>query len=298
MAWPWQWGLDWVSAGLEGLLRAKALPLPDTRPFQDERRWQLAKAIMRMRGFQHGPIDREELQRTAESLLSYMTNNNADSFQPQHNRRLVFSKDEVVTLMREVDEDVVLAADGRLHRPYPAPDVTTPRSSHVSSMYSDESLRALVEHVYSNALVIYQDLVTSWFPALATTLGLGSIMPVLLGGHLRRAEDHLPLGGPEFAYRMELLSPTESPRAEVRLVTTREDLHAFEPRPVMEYFLRLRQEISRLHPGAEGWASPRAGTTTVWVWGDVPATSLAYQWLWEDLQKLHLVKRQPPMGED
>lgn len=33
-------------------------------------------------------------------------------------------------------------------------------------------------------------------------------------------------------------------------------------------------------------------------WGDRLATALAYPWLWEDLQALHVVKQAPPHGED
>ena len=57
-AWPWQWALDWVVEDLEVLLKAKVLPLPGCKPYNDERRWQLAKCLTgKHRSLAHNPID-------------------------------------------------------------------------------------------------------------------------------------------------------------------------------------------------------------------------------------------------
>lgn len=298
MAWPWQWGLDWVSASVEGLLRTKALPLPATKPFQDERRWHLAKAVMRRRGFQHGPIDQAELRRAAEGLLTFMADNGAGRFQPQPRRRPVFGKDEIATLVRELNEGGILAEDGNLHRPYPVPDVV-PTSNVVGSQYSDEALRKLVEQVHTDALVIYHDLVAAWFPMFTPMLGLACIMPVLFTGRVMPGGDSF--GGPDFVYYMEPLPVTESARAEIRLAHTREELfghNGHDLRSMMEYDVRLRRLIAALHPGAEGWAHPRSANADLWVWGDTPATAQAYRWLWEDLHELHMVKQIASVGEE
>jgi hypothetical protein len=262
MAWPWQWALDWISHGIEGVLRAKTLPLPDTKPFRDERRWQLAKAIMRRQGFQHGPLDRDELRRATQSLLSFMTSNGAASYRQHPQRGPVFTRDEIAALIQELDEGSILAADGLLRRPYPAPD-KIPVFGHVGSAYSDEALRILVEQVHSNALLIYQDLVTTWFPAFAPTLGLACIMPVLFTGRIMPEGDSF--SGPDFVYYMGPLPISEPPRAEIHLAVVREDLFGHvrgDPQSMAEYGLRLRHAIGTLHPGAEGWAHPRYGSRT------------------------------------
>ncbi len=62
--------------------------------------------------------------------------------------------------------------------------------------------------------------------------------------------------------------------------------------------LLMRKQIASLHPGAEGWAFTVAPTSVVSLWHNRPATSLAYHWLWEDLRRLHMVKRLPPTGDD
>jgi hypothetical protein len=298
MAWPWQWALDWTSHGLERILRAKTLHLPGTTPYRDERRWQLAKALMRRQGFQHDPLPLDELRRSADSLLSFMTNNSIAIYRQQPRGGPIFTREEVTTLIGDLDEGGVSGADGMLHRPYPTPDNVSV-SSHVSSLYADQTLRILVEQVYTNALLIYQDLVATWFPTFAQTLGLACIMPVLFTGRILPGGDSLD--GPEFVYYMEPVPTSEPPRAEIRLADTRDDLFGHvggDLQSMREYSLRLRHAIAALHPGAEGWAHLRSADTDLWVWGDRPATVQAYHWLWEDLHKLRVVKQMPAIGEE
>ncbi len=298
MAWPWQWGLDWVSAGIEPLFRAKVLGLPDTKPFQDERRWQLANAIMRRRGHAHAPLDQAELRHATERLLSCMTEDGSLLFQQNPLRGPTFSKDEIAALIRELDEGSVLADDGQLHRPYPAPDAV-PSNNHIGSAYSDESLRGLVEQVYTNALLIYQDLVITWFPTFAPLLGLACIMPVIFTGRVMPRGDLF--GGPDFVSHMEPLPPTEPSRAEIYLAATREEFfghEGYDVKSMMKTSIRIRRLIAAFHPGAEGWADPRSANADLSVWGNRPATAQAYQWLWEDLQKLHMVKNFTRISDD
>lgn len=70
MAWPWQWGLAWVSQDLERLLKTRVLPLPDTASFRDERRWQLAKAVCGAREIAHRPLS-GQLLLTCGTLIKW-----------------------------------------------------------------------------------------------------------------------------------------------------------------------------------------------------------------------------------
>jgi hypothetical protein len=289
MAWPWQWALEWVASGIEPLLRGKALGLPDTKPCLDERRWQLAKAILR-RGPSHTPLEQKALRQATERVLSVMTDHRTSLFQQDPRRGPVFGKNEIAALLRELTEGSAIADDGRLHRPYPAPDVAT-RGNHVGSMYSDESLRELVEQVYANALVIYQGLVATWFPAFAPLLGLACVMPILVTGKLMPRGDSF--GDPDFVYHMEPLPPGEPSRAEVGLAATREELfdrYQYDDDSMTKTATNVRRLTAAYHPGTEGWAYLRSANTDLSVWRDRPATTQANQWLWEDLQKLHMLK--------
>lgn len=301
MAWPWQWGLGWISQDLEHLIRTRALPLPDTAPFRDERRWQLAKAICGARGILHRPLDGKALLSATEQLLSSMrAKRTVRHSWSGGGPRVVTHPGEVAALLQELSENSPLARDGQLHRPYLEPDVIPPASNIISSLYSDEALRLLTEQVHTNALIIYHDLITMWFPTLKPMLGLACIMPVLFTGRVMPRAD--VWSGPELAYSMEPLPSTEPSRAQISLAAKQDELYGHDPSDVeamMARSLRLRRLMSTLRPSAGGWAHARSVISSdLRVWGDRPATALAYRWLWEDLQALHMVKQAPPYGED
>ncbi len=165
---------------------------------------------------------------------------------------------------------------------------------HFCDVYSAETLRSLIEQVYSGALVIYRDLVSSWFPAFVSMLGLACMMPVAIHGQLAPREG---MWDPTFVFHMDPLPPDAPQSAEISLVTTREELLDKWWDTVFEQSSRTRQLITALHPGAEGWAHPRSASTLS-VYGDMPATAHAYRWLWEDLKEIRVVKQQPPVGEN
>ncbi|HEY1704088.1 MAG TPA: hypothetical protein VGG75_30695 [Trebonia sp.] len=299
-AWPWQWGLAWISLDLERLLNDRVLPLPRHGPFYDERRWQLAKVICGTRGMAHRPIDGQALLTATEQLHDSMkARRTVRHSWSGGTARVSTDPAEIALLVQELSDDAVFATDGCLHRPYPAPDVLPPASSTISSLYSDEAIRLLAEQVHTNALTIYSTLVDTWFPTLKPTLGLGCILPVLFTGRLMPMPNDW--NGPGFAYEMVPLAPAERSRAEIRLAATEEELLGFEPtdmQAMMDRSLRLRHQVSALRPGTEGWAHPRAGSGDLPVWGDRPATALAYRWLWEDLHALRMVKSAPSIGND
>jgi len=292
MAWPWLWALQWVSRSIESLLRTQSLPLPDTVSFQAERRWAVAKAIAQRTGsIDHRPLVVNSVLTAAERLRSVLVSQSASWYRLNPSSKVIITKDEIERFIEELSAGDIPVEDGMLHRPYPAPDIT-PGGGHVSSVYSDEALRSLVEQVCANALLIYRDLVNTWFPALAPTLGLACILPVTLRGEL--LPDGGSWGGPAFVYYTEPLPLSEPTNADVRLVATHGELFDFDSPTRLERRRKNQQLVSVLHPDAEGWANPRAAGTTVWVYGDMPATTQAYRWLWEDLQALRMIKQPPP----
>jgi hypothetical protein len=96
---------------------------------------------------------------------------------------------------------------------------------------------------------------------------------------------------------MTPLPLTQSSRAEIELITTPGHFFEFDPQRATEQYLQLMQQIGALHPGAEGWASVQAASSSGAFWHDTPGTSLAYRWLWEDLRRLHLVKQYAPNND-
>jgi hypothetical protein len=122
-------------------------------------------------------------------------------------------------------------------------------------------------------------------------------MPVAFDGRVRPRPDILD--GPDFAYDMQPLRVGEPSSAEVRLVTTDKELLGYAPgdnQARMAYHLNLRRQISAFRPEAGSWARLRAARSDLLAWGDRPATTISYRWLWEDLQALHLVQTAAPLG--
>jgi hypothetical protein len=286
---------------VEGVLRTKALPLPGNQPFRDERRWHLARCIIgKSRHLYHNPIDGAELRRTTADIVAQLDQRGI----PQYGVMVpgqpltIFGRHELAALVNNIDEGKILDKEGFLHRPYPVPD-HLPGGGYVYQIYSNEALRLLIEEAHTNALLIYRDLVMTWFPALAPTLGLASFMPILIRGHLLDSE-HPSMQStptPRFTYRMTALLIAESSRAEIELITTPGDFFQFDPQRSTGQYLQLMQQIAVLHPGAEGWASVKAASSSGALWYDTPGTTLAYRWLWEDLRRLHLVKQNAPNND-
>jgi hypothetical protein len=176
--WPWKWALDWVSQPLERIFAATPLPLSEGSPMVAEWQWALARALSGQSGSAaHKPLGANRVRAVVEGLLSAT---DADIF--RLSPKLLTTRQELTTLLTAIESGNVVAEDGLLHRPYPTPDVALHASGHVSKLYSNEALRRLVEDVYTNALLIFHELVDTWFPKLKPTLGLACLLPVVSVG--------------------------------------------------------------------------------------------------------------------
>ncbi len=290
-AWPWQLSLQWVSAGIEAVLRSEMLNLPGTAPFQAERRWAVARAVTgQTTHLAHRPLAADDVRTAARQFQSRLAARGASRGRPSRHRRIVVNATEIEELLQEIDTGELADADGMIHRPYLIPDVNLAGGSTISDLYSGESLRQLTEDVYGNALIIYRDLVSTWFPGFAQILGLMSILPVVFRGLIVPRSSSF--SGPDFFYDMDVLPPGDPVSSEVRVAA---EPPVQEWRVTIEEMRRLRDRISALHPGAERWAHPRAGLSDLWVYGDAPATAQACQWLWEDLRGVHMITSVTPI---
>jgi hypothetical protein len=238
----------------------------------------------------HRPLAAADVRTAARQFRSRLAARGASCGRPSRHRRIVVSATEIEELLQEIDTGKLPDADGMIHRPYLIPDVNLAGGGTISDLYSGESLRQLTEDVYRNALIIYRDLVSTWFPGFAQILGLMSILPVVFHGLIVPRSGSF--SGPDFFYDMDVLPPGDPVSAEVRVAA---EPPVQEWRVTIEEMRRLRGRISALHPGAERWAHPRAGLSDLWVYGDAPATAQAYQWLWEDLQGLHTITSVTPI---
>jgi hypothetical protein len=279
--WPWQSAQRLVGDAIEVVLQEQLLDLPNSKPFQNERHWQMAKGVTRRAARDQTPLMRSEVLRAAEDLLARMT---AEEWSCT---RSLSSREDIAAFAGELANGT-LSKNFLLTRPYPA--VAEPDTMDVSDAQSGESLCLLVEQVYTNALAIYQGLVECWFPRFAPMLGIACMLPILIQGQLRPA----PGRDPDFAYDMEPLPSAGRSRAEVRPWEWSMEQIGDIVSSLMERIHQTQVLIASRRPGAEGWAHPRTKDVILPIWDDTPAITLAYQWLREDLQGLRMIERLPP----
>jgi hypothetical protein len=284
-AWPWRWSLDWISVNLESLLATAALPLPENGPVREEFMWALAKALIRQSNALHRPLDPAKVLAETERLLA-----TTDAALFRFRGRLDATRKDLIALVDAIASGR-LVRDGLIRRPYPAPDRNDfGGPGHVAELYTDETLRLLVEQVYANAFSIYQDLVDSWFPKLKGVLGLACLLPVLMKGSLIPGKGKGWDAEPDFAFDTRPLPSGGANQVEIALMR-REDA-AVDWETQKSQWREISQQIRAYRPGSEGWANPIAASTALSVFNDMPATAQAYRWLWGDLYALRLVKNQ------
>ena len=173
-----------------------------------------------------------------------------------------------------------MAKDGEheIRPPWPSDDINDFRSGLITNMYSQEQLRKRVEAVYASALGIYESLVDQWFSALKNRLLLRATMPVRFMGYLvyGNLSDEPYLQYETFPQQLE-----DNNVVEITLTT--------EPQGYSDYEVQLQGKIAALRaarPAAAAWIYPTEGMTTLHVFGATPATTLAYQWISDDLSRI------------
>lgn len=288
-AWPWRWALSWLSGGFESLLKGQLLQPVGCLPFDSEREWWMARAIVRQSSIVlHQPIEKSALLRAGSEIIARM-GPGQEFINLGGVRSAIVSRLELVNLLDRLSLENGSSDAGFLIRPYPAPDNVPGVGNTIDRLYSDGQVRDLVEQVYQNALTIYDALVDSFFARLRPMLGLGCILPVRIDGVLSRPEGNGFVS--VFSHFMEPIAERDSQGVTVRLGGKEPGPLLSSEGAVVASDDGVWQRIKRYHAESEGWARPRSGWTVVSVFGNRPATHQAYRWLWEDLKALHLVSR-------
>ncbi|REG35712.1 hypothetical protein ATI61_10280 [Archangium gephyra] len=297
--WPWRWALQWIDTEVEQLLKQEALPVQPNSSARAEQRWAVAKWLLNRGGeLLHRPLPADQLKATAENLLNGLSN------EPWRTKihitgRMTIHTEALQQIVSELVAEGESSSDSLLHRPWAVPDNSTPRNQWISSLYTDETLRLLVEQVYQAALDIHNELVTTWFPNLQDALSWSAARPFRLDGLLEISygnnawEDN-----PGLDYRIQPLPNGERTIAVVK-IGSKQDIMALRRDVAHELEDKIKSsEFLRWHPASppgirlsalSSWTS-----TVLHVFGDTPATDLAYEWLWNDLHDLRLIRSTPP----
>jgi hypothetical protein len=276
--WPWHAALQMIGEAVETVIDEELLDLHDSKPFLDERRWQMGKELTWRNARDYDPLLRSDVRRSAEELLASVTEDE------WYRSGVFFSREKIKEFLHELTSGT-LSKDLLLPQPYG--QAAAVGASGASDADSAEPLRLLVEQVYTNALQIYEDLVASWFPGLVPMLGIASMLPVLIRGQLRP----VPGRDPDFSYYMEPLPQGERSRAEVHLWVSGMEQIGEIANSFVRGIYQTRKLIAGRRPGAEGWAHPRTKDVILPVWETTPAITLAHYWLRGDLQSIEVIER-------
>ncbi len=282
-AWPWHWSLEWIKKNLEPFVR-RGLPAEANPLWQAERRWALARAILNQKGLRLEPVDAKAVEAGAQQFASSIR----VTFGSARGGARTASGAELRALITDLQAGVGIDANGKIHAPMPVPDQLDAPAHWVMDIYSEAALVDLAIYTYQAALVIYQTLVTRWFPMLASTLGLAAMLPVTVVGTVTRdTTNGLTHAGVNYC-----LVPQPS-SAESTVAFT------FGPPPNHDDVLQLldtaEQQLQRFHPSSAPWSSIAYHWSHFASSSDTPATDLAHRWLWEDLRRLRLVSQSVPV---
>ncbi|MFE4357864.1 MULTISPECIES: NACHT domain-containing protein [Streptomycetaceae] len=287
-AWPWQLSLSWVKASMAQVLTHRAFPLPENVTAVQERTWNIARLLTGKVGFgSRLPIPLTDVISAVDEI-----------FRETPNIALVRFRGGAVVLRSElarlrdqcVGQRLLITRDGMIHCPYPVPDVPGPdrTSCDVSAAYSPDVLIDMVRQVYSGALSIYESIVTEYLSPIRRTLQLGGALPVRFACKISWP----PIGtdrvdmGPLLLRTVLPLTPGSTSQVDVTEV---EDVSA-ETDYWPDWFgsIDSHAEFRRLRPEAAAWSGRSTVHEVLWIFGESPATTLAYNWLSADLRAIGL----------
>ncbi|MEB8341299.1 NACHT domain-containing protein [Streptomyces endophyticus] len=285
-AWPWRLTLSWVKTSMKALLERRAFVLPGNLAACQERAWSLSRLLTGQSGhLGHRPIPLTDVVSSIDEIFRLAPNAGRVQFQ----RNTMALRTELVELRDQCAEKrLPTMRDGKIHRPYPVPDRPPHEPSRaISSLYSREVLTDLVRHVYSDALSIYEDIVTEYLSPVQRTLQLGGALPVRFEckiswppvGDGRRLDI-----GPRFS---RTVLPLPSGSASQVDVTQVEDVSA-ESDYWPEWVGSDEVDFRRIRPKSAAWSGRSVAHETLWVFKDTPATNLAYNWLSQDISAVGL----------
>ncbi len=189
-----------------------------------------------------------------------------------------------------------------LRRPAPEPDGRLAGGGWIWDLYSPGRLLELVQLVWREALTGYAQLVDEHFSRFKSTLGLAALGQPVIHGYLITSDDPGFAGAASLSYLLTGVDPDTNLDTSA-LHPVRQDAPAplvdivmADPDNAHQQLTDLARKLgTRWAPKgilAASYGHPRSLSTTLEVYGDAPATLLAYQWLNEDLADLNWMNRE------
>lgn len=300
--WPWYWTRNCIRAEIEQILSQRRLE-PRAEEFLElERDWRLARSVLAQKDVLHTPIEPTRIL----GVITAMRNQTGTGDLPASVR---FQGDNWrytnADVRRLESRCLDLKKQGRLiERPAPIPDATVNPVRPIRwvwDLYSNDQLRDLVEHVWRQALIGYVELVVDHFSQFGRTLRLMALGRFKVDGVLLIGEGSGPEGSPGLDYTIYSSTPHVNldnappltpgdpvPEPNIRIQLDTSGQPPSDPLRIYE-----RSKVIPRGVLAAAYGNTMGADTSLDVFGDTPATLLAYRWLGEDLTRLGWVEHLP-----
>lgn len=297
-AWAWRWSHEELRGALQQAFAHRRLNVRAGGMLAAERDWHLARTILKRRGMGHEPLDPAAVRDAVNSIRDQLNSAPNRPFVRLNGANQLFRRTDLDHLAARCCE--LSTSKQMLCRPAPEPDRRQPGGSWVWNLYSPDRLLELVQVVLREALIGYAQLANDHFPRFGPTLGIAALGRPAVQGCLILADTPGLDGAPTLQY----LLTSADPDAVGDPTTSQQDppaplvdinLSSTDGQPSFQLNELARQSGTRkISQGILGtsYGNPRSAWTTLRVYGDTPATLLAYEWLNQDLAALNWMKKQ------
>jgi hypothetical protein len=276
---------------LSTALSRRYFTLDEEGPAAQEYEWDLLVKLMRECGiYVRWSIRIDKVLSVGRSVLEPMLVREVEKFSLRGLRDVRTSR--LARLLDRLDSIESSNPGSYVRSPYLAPDRVDGDRTDVKwkwQCYTREGTYRLAEEIYSAAINIYTELVNTWFAPLVPTLGLASALPVRIDLAVTIPED-LDYHSLWVDYSFSAATQAEGSHVVVcRSDDAIEDLS----RDIWDSdrYSAIRARAKVLRSNSLDWMSFPAGSGAFNAFSDTPATDLAYKWVTNDLQRLHMWHR-------
>jgi hypothetical protein len=271
--WAWRYAHDDVARDLQQSLDARALPVPSA--LGDENDWALANEISNRGAHATGPIPASAVIDTARRIeaavgrLGWIRLRGGNPARP-------------IPYLADLADRIEAADQLEISYPWPVRDLAP--GGWVWSGYTAARLADRVREVYSAALAGYLWFVDQLVPAFRPFLAVAAAQPAIMKVQVTPADETRGFAGsPAIEWHLEPLPDSREPQVEVTVNETR-------PKDRRDEFRRYRDAYQQARPVATAFTGYTLHHGVADVFGDRPATDLAYRFLADDLKRLRWLR--------
>lgn len=288
--WEWHASRETLRAQLEYMFKRRKFETREGSFIESETFWKLARVLTsRYANVNQKPLDPEVIQSPARELAKILATGPEKPYFTVNGKH--FRKRDLDLLLKECER---LIANGRqFSRPVPGPDIPNSSGGWAWDLYSKERLLEAVREVWREGFKAYYELVADHFPTCGRSLGITALGPVKVEGYL--VFDDEPQYGPVLDY---VVAPVDPSIDIDQLPPLRPGDSYTEPfidiNIAPESGVPRRFWMGPLPQRSAGilgatYGNPTGASTSVDVFGDRPATDLAYSLLAGDLASFGFV---------